>query len=383
MKPKAMPRLRGRARVVVFNLAGVAVGLSVLALAAEGWTRSKAEFGRRKRMQLYVHPTAGQLYLPGSEARFTNMLDFWTVSRVNRWGFLDRPPPTNSANEPSCRVAVVGDSFVDAREVPVSDKLHVRLEEMAHERLPALGVAASAYGMSSTGQINQLGFYDEFVSRTSPNVVVLVFVINDFFDNFPVLQAYSRGDSHPDQIPWITATRAKDGSFELRPPALHLKKRGSGVWDTLRYYRSRVVDSSYFLVMLSTKKAALTAAASAAKGPAAGREALEYTAFALDQWRARARRDGFLLVILATHTVGEHGLAVFEHLERMASARDIPVVDQFAYVMRRNSRIQDLHFAHDLHWNATGHQRAAEALLEWLERNRDACARGGPPDPHE
>ncbi len=312
------------------------------------------------------------------------MLDFWTISRVNRWGFLDRPPPppppTNGANEPSCRVAVVGDSFVEGTQVPVSDKLHVRLEEMAHERLPALGIATSAYGRRGTGQINQLGYYDEFVSRTSPDIVVLVFVSNDFFEN--------QEDRGPDQ-PWVTATRGKDGSFELRPPAApQLKKGGSGVagsvdkpalpvWDALRRFKYRVVNSSYFLGMLSSK---IDFAAQDLPAAASGREALEYTAFALDQWRARARRDGFLLAVLATYTVGERGL--FE-LERMASARDIPVVDQLAVVMRRNGRVQDLHFAHDGHWNATGHQRAAEALLEWLERNRDACARGEPPDPHE
>jgi len=63
-------------------------------------------------------------------------------------------------------------------------------------------------------------------------------------------------------------------------------------------------------------------------------------------------------------------------------AKRVPLFDKL-HVMRRNGRVQDLHFAHDGHWNATDHHWAAGTLLEWLERNRDACARGGPPDPHK
>ena len=86
------PRFRGRVRVVVFNALGCAVGLAVLALVAEGWARTKVDFLIRVRTD-YIHAKAGRLYVPGSEVRATNMLDFWTVSRANRWGFLDRPPP--------------------------------------------------------------------------------------------------------------------------------------------------------------------------------------------------------------------------------------------------------------------------------------------------
>ena len=310
------------------------------------------------------------MYVPGSTVRSTNQLNFWTVSRANRWGFLDRPPPpsTEPSAEPSCRVAIVGDSFVNAREVAVSDKLQVRIEEMAASRMPTLRVAASGYGMWGTGQVAQLGLYDSFVFRTSPDIVVLVFVRNDFEEN-----AYSPSPY------FVSATRRDDGSFELLSP-----QPGANLasWGTLAS-----TSSSYALPML---KALITTSPAWWRARRAlglqrerdidlGPELLEYTGFALDQWKARARRDNFFLVIFASHTMGN---VVFGPMKRLASARDIPVIDSNAYLSRQNHRARDGTFRNDHHWNRTGHQWAAEAFLEWLEQNQGACAgRLGPSRP--
>ena len=327
-----------------------------------------------------MHPRAGRLYVPGSESRHTNMLDFWTVSRANRWGFLDRSPPPlvrgehdERHRERSCRVAVVGDSFVDASEVPVSDKLQVRFEEMARSGLPTLGVTAYAYGIGGTGQINQLGFYDEFASRTAPDIVVLVFVSNDFADNF----------SNPRL--WVTATRSADRTFELLFPSVG--PNGYALDWRRSMGETRVRDAGrrpgwYSLPMLHAKASFLwrqlrLSSRSGASAFRFGEEALEYTGFALDQWKARAQRDNFSLVVLASHPLRWPGNQRFDRLSALASARDIPIISQAAYIRRQGADLRDANFAHDGHWNAQGHQWAAELLLEWLEQNQDACAPAG------
>ena len=76
-------------------------------------------------------PGVGVLFLPNVEVRATNHLDFWTVSRTNRWGFLDREPISPERAAESCHITVIGDSFVQAKQVPISDKFHVRLEDLA------------------------------------------------------------------------------------------------------------------------------------------------------------------------------------------------------------------------------------------------------------
>ena len=431
-----MPRLRRLGRVAVFNAVGVAGGLVVVACVAEVYARSKAEFRHTER-QVYHHPRAGRLFVPGSELRQTNMLDFWTVSRANRWGFLDRPPPSKAGTtRESCRVAVVGDSFVAASMLPVSAKLHVRFEEIARQRAPDLGVVASAYGHADTGQINQLGYYDEFVSRTSPEIVVLVFVDNDFNNNNPWSNHFRSTQVNRK----VEAARADDGSFELLPPcspggcdpargrAGHTKRAGDArradnrdAGDVLRAGGPSAsapsvlgglgrielaLRSSYAVGMLQTKVAAFSALRSFPKPgkptlqirssiyaewfgeeegwpgpdidlqrdlPPMGREALEYTEFALDQWMARANRDSFALAVLASHSMGTRGDMRFDLLNALASPRGIPVVDQLGYIARQGGRIEDAHWAHDYHWNAVGHQWAAEALMEWLKQNLEAC----------
>ena len=40
---------------------------------------------------------------------------------------------------------------------------------------------------------------------------------------------------------------------------------------------------------------------------------------------------------------------------------------------KRGAGLRDARWAHDGHWNPAGYQWAAEAMLEYLKRNRDVC----------
>ena len=113
------------------------------------------------------------------------------------------------------------------------------------------------------------------------------------------------------------------------------------------------------------------------------KEALEFTAFGLNQFRKRADRDGVSLMILATDLMswpprptreGRKGRLPIDSLHNLADAADIPVVTMYDYVVARGGRVEDLHFRHDSHWNQTGHRWAAEAVAEYLRRNQAICA---------
>ena len=47
----------------------------------------------------------------------------------------------------SCHIAMIGDSYVEARQVPIADKFHVRLEELAARELRHLDITTSAFGI--------------------------------------------------------------------------------------------------------------------------------------------------------------------------------------------------------------------------------------------
>ncbi len=425
-------RVRRALRVAGWNAALIAAGLALLAVAGELRLRSTVPFMTASAPRAFV-PGVGLLGRPGAEVQATNRLDFWQVSRFNREGFLDREPPRTEPAATGCHVTVIGDSFVEAVQVPIADKLHVRLEVLAARRLGSLNMTTSAFGRGGTGQLAQLAYYDEFARKRAPGLIVLVFVQNDYMNNSPLLTAL-RTLRDPDRLPMMTAERAADGALRLRPPNPDYEDRGSlrrrrgdlefwhplGSMRSMRYAHAvtgRAARWSYLGEWLNAQARSLAplgitpqmfawAGVLRKKHPdeplldAIARRAglvgvrfhlhelfaaerlpppyaaeLEYTAFALDQFRRRADRDGASLVILATHHL-RPGEPLFDRLRAITDELRIPVVSLYDHVVRRGGRVRDAHWRHDDHWTPAGHQWAAEAILEHLRRHPDTCARG-------
>ena len=413
--PPPPPRRICRAlRLAGWNALLLMAALALVALAGEAWLRSTIPFRGAYLPTVFV-PGVGVMLPPDTEIRSTNRLDFWTVSRTNRLGFLDREPPSPERAAESCHIAVIGDSFVEAKQVPIPEKLHVRLEEMAARELPHLDVTTSAFGRGTTGQINQLPFHDEYIRRLRPKLLVLVFVDNDFMDNSAFLDVFSfRRRLDPKHLPFVYAER-RDGKIALRPPdpdwASRLPQPHPATTRTSRVVEW-VTERSYLADWLDAKMSILSPAgadpepiawlerSSPRPGyetetlldglrsgvltrindefekedpPPVFKESLEFTAFALDRFKERAERDGASLVILASHTMKQRGDRLLHGLNALAKARDVPVIDQGDFIRRQGGSIEDAHFAHDGHWNAAGHRWAAQALLEYLKRNQDVC----------
>ena len=249
-------------RLVGWNALLLIAGLALVVLTGEVWWRSTVPFRKPMDPTVFV-PDVGLLRPPDTEIRATNKLDFWTISRTNSLGFLDREPPSPERAAASCHITMIGDSFVEARQVFIPEKFHVRLEEMAARELPHLDVTTSAFGMRATGQIDQLAFYDEYARHLHPRLVVLVFVPNDFINNFSLWRSIQKG-LDPEHLPYVSAVRAADGSFRLRPPDPDYKRfrlpRLSGSPSTpprrlfIHYGIRAFLHRSYFLAWLRSKQ---------------------------------------------------------------------------------------------------------------------------------
>ena len=327
--------------------------------------------------------------------------------------------------------------------VPIVDKLHVRLEEMAGSVLPHLGITASAFAYGGSGQAQQLAYYDEYARHLRPKVIVLVFVPNDLRNNYPLFRAMGVG-GYPDRLPTASVARTADGTMvfrqpssnqvDVRDPALRFvdgtvvfrrpssnraaardrdspspaPSQASFPW--LRSAWAKAVRTSWLVQWLRAKQAAVLGLSDEAvlmhgemlskdrryapmfmgwrparrseitetfgsdrSLPPIFEDALEHTAFALEQFKARADRDGAHIVLLASHRVRQRGGKFFARMNEIADAAGIPVVDQAEYILRQGAQLDDAHWAHDTHWNAAGHRWAAEALIEYLGQRAHVC----------
>ena len=386
-------------------------GVALVALAGEAYFRRNTPFLAPPYKPLVFVPNVGYLRPPNTEIRHTNGLDFWTVSRTNSLGFLDREPPSPERAAATCHVSVIGDSFVEAMEVPIHRKLQVRLEELAASRLPHLDVTTSAFGIWSIGQVQQLPFYDEYARRLHPKLLVLVFVDNDFNDNTPLLRSwYLQALSRKPRLEPIVERRP-DGELELALPLPHplpsaptpswvvraaryswfahwlrAKKKAVFPWgeyshtgnypDAVEALRGQPGYAALLEVLQATTPvtAYLRFFPENGKPPPFFEDALQYTRFALEQFQQRADRDGAKLVILATHTMKLPGRTrLFERMSQTSPPLDIPVIDEGDYILRQGGALPDARWPHDGHWSPAGHQWAAEALLEYIEQHPDVC----------
>ena len=412
VKPPIPPRIRRALRLVGWNALFLVAGLALIGVAGETYFRLRTPFVENVHPYVWS-PTVGSVLTPNAEVRHTNGLDFWTISRTNILGFPDREPIGLERAAASCHIAMIGDSYVAALQVPIADKFHVRLEELAAEELRHLDVTTSAFGISGTGQVNQLAYYDEFARYLRPALLVLVFVSNDFMNNAPILNGLHYG-MYPDRLKNVSATRGADGTITLRPPYPG-ESRLAGMppppwyaratdyltgmsafasWLDAKRHASSSDDTDPELVVqvaLLSRRSPRYAALldgwrpTTREGindpflytqdmPPVYEDALDFTAFALDQFRERADRDGAALVILSTQGMGTRGALGFDRMTALAESRGIPVIDQYDHILRQGAEPRkDARWAHDGHWNAAGHQWAAEALLEYLKRNQEIC----------
>ena len=371
--------------VVGWNVLFLSLGAALIFIDWKAWIHLRPPF-TENRLPTRFEPGVGLLNEPGEEVRWTNHAEFWVAQRANRWGFLDREPLPPEQAAQTCHIAFIGDSFVEAKQVPVADKFHVRLEELAARALPRLDISTAAYGRRATGQIHQLAFYDKYARSLRPKLVVLVFGYNDFRDNHRLLAALRTGWD-PDKAPYVVAEKTAAGAIALRPPDpawrmlpissdsvdYRIRLRAELLAQRPRYqsvleaYLSRVPESA--LADDPTLRKLLKDPALPLFG-----EAIEFTAFALDEFQRRVAADGVSLwILLISPTLGDAADPRRVIVEDLAKARGIPVVSQHDYIVRQGRKPGEGAFPFDGHWTPTGHQWAAEALLERLRERPEVC----------
>ncbi|MBN1337190.1 MAG: SGNH/GDSL hydrolase family protein [Deltaproteobacteria bacterium] len=126
----------------------------------------------------------GAFTLPGDHPVRTKEFD--VTVHVNREGFVDREWDARQGGVP--RVVVLGDSFVQAAQVPL-DAGFGRVLEARLETLLGREVEVLSLGVPGAGTATALGLLEERALGLRPDVVVLGFLVsNDVLNNHPLLE---------------------------------------------------------------------------------------------------------------------------------------------------------------------------------------------------
>ena len=394
--------LRHVLRVIGWNLLFILAGLLLIWIAGEAYWRLDGRFGdvsvdlgNRPDHWRFV-PGVGLLRPPQGDLVFSNGKRLWTVQRANSLGFLDREPISATRAAESCHVTIIGDSFVEGREVYISDKLQVHLEEIATREVPHLDVTTTAFGIQHTGQLNQLPFYDRYARRMNPDLVVLVFTRNDPNDNSPAWYALKPGHV-PNRLPYGQASRDGNGGVRWLPPVVDFSDvtfsratESLNLWIRRPIYR--VAQASYFVRWLYIRTRLISGNEEVyerfrptedsvrryhewmrleqQKGTTDDDiEAWGFTSLGLEQFKRRADHDGFALLILANYDIGGQSDRdlVFAKLSAISESLGIPVVSQKDYIVMHGGDVYDAHWIPDYHWTPAGHRWAAEAIWEYMK----------------
>jgi hypothetical protein len=375
-------------------------------------------------------PTVGIIFTPNAIVRHTNGLDYDVTDRTNAAGFLDRPLPPVEKAPGECRVAFIGDSYIEAAQVKMDDKVQVQFERLARQAWPGINLRTMAFGRSGTGQVNQLSYYDQVARKYKPDVVVLALVPNDLGDNSALITALAVG-YHPYHAPVIFARDEPGGKIELQPidpkwgtyalpwpvlkqPWWHEKLNASSrfyqwlflkmsllypstvqnlgwILDQRRLYADRkmhlrALAPEFAKAVDEIDRPDITDASSLVTDlyhkfsegeemPAPYAQAVRFTSFGFDEFKRRAQTDGFDLVTLAVVGIGGKLNAQFK---AMIEPKGIPYLSQNDYLDSLGEPLSSAFWPHDGHWNERGHLRAAEQLLHHFAQT-GLC--GHPPKP--
>jgi hypothetical protein len=197
---KLRPRLRRRFAKLLLLFGGILVALAIAeaALRVSGFTYFNPYI---------VDQDVGYTLRPGAEGWWKK--EGLTYIKINSHGFRDRehtiakPPGT-------LRIAVLGDSFTEAFQVPLEKAFWSVMERKLQEcpQVARSKVEVLSFGVSGFSTARELILLQKHIWQYSPDVIVLVVTTgNDVRDNSRTLNAYA---NHP--LPYFVS---QDGRLIL------------------------------------------------------------------------------------------------------------------------------------------------------------------------
>jgi len=320
---------------------------------------------------------------------------------INRWGMRDRERTVEKAAW-EYRIAMIGDSAVEAVQVKSDEVVNIRMEKLLRN-VGYNNVEVMNFAVEGIGTTQELLLYKERVRQFHPDLVLLMFSPNDVFNNSSTLQPKIYG-IHDWYCPYFDL--APDGELVFKPvEPRHFNKLRSYLeaHSLLVYYLERV----WFSVdLLGGSIAALVPLYNWGGLPLyygtysddplddEWRQAWQVTGEVLGILRDTVTADGAKFIVLAwpfesdmdqdfqQRLIKRYGkipplfrpFKPQQRLKEIADSGSIPFDSLAPYMQayREHHHLQWPYFSFtcDPHYTALGHEVAAQAIVQRLEEHR-------------
>lgn len=131
---------------------------------------------------------------------------------TNRWGMRDRDRSLDKSPG-EFRIALLGDSAVEAVQVKPEEVANIRMEELLRKK-GYQDIEVLNFGVEGIGTTQELLIYKDRVRRFHPDLVILLWVDNDVMNNSSMIQPRAYG-IHTWYCPYYDLE--PDGKLILRP----------------------------------------------------------------------------------------------------------------------------------------------------------------------
>ncbi len=172
---------------LIYGLISTVIVLFFLAILGELALRVVVVFVPSFRSSPFrqYDPVLGESLIPNIHVIHSRGCFSGTVV-TNRWGMRDRD--RNLEKPPGeYRIALLGDSIVEAAQVQPDEVVNIRLEKLLADG-GRKNTEVPAFGIAGIGTTQELLLYQTKVRQFHPDLVVLSFVDNDLMNNSSTLQ---------------------------------------------------------------------------------------------------------------------------------------------------------------------------------------------------
>jgi lysophospholipase L1-like esterase len=354
------------------------------------------------------HPTRGWALEPNGSS-FQRTRDYGVLVETNALGLRDRPHAVEKAPG-AFRILVLGDSFMEAYQVP----LEASLPYLLQERLASRGVEVLNLGVGGYGTAQELLALREEGLRYRPDLVVLAFYLgNDVQNNSRAIEAGLLGEEARTTFarPYARA-RGLDAELEWTPPdrermAPYVERWNERKSASVALRLALQPAMLAHLVEQATARLWMTFAKDDRYDPALAfgwpflREVGDPNAVRLweDAWLvtrrlllemdrvARGAGARFAIVLVPSDfQIDPRALAAVEaahpelafdplrinrELDAFAAGAGIPLLDPTPALAAEQAAGRPMYYSiEDHHWNAAGHALVTQLLAEFLDGQR-------------